>query len=193
MIQHEPWRGPKYRTAGINGQRLCVVGYSHWLGKGDKDTRGLTKKVVSGVIDGHYNFNFFNQIRSYFGFEDNAFWNHVIFFNYLGECIGGPEERFRKGTKDQIERANERFLNIIRNERPHKVLVFTRQGWSDLPCTREEKEEALDPKKFPDFSYGTYDAAGHIVTAFGLRHPQGAPRQLMREAVQYILKRKLPD
>jgi hypothetical protein len=71
MIQHEPWRGSAY-PAGIDGQRICVVGYSHWLGEGDKDTRGLTKKVVSGVIDGRYNFNFFNQISRYFGFHDNT-------------------------------------------------------------------------------------------------------------------------
>lgn len=88
MVQHEPWRGPKYRTGGIDGQRICIVGYSHWLAKGEKDSRDLTKRVISGMIDGSCDFKFFYQIRSYFGLEDNAFWNHVMFFNFLSECVG---------------------------------------------------------------------------------------------------------
>jgi hypothetical protein len=163
MTQHEPWRGPKYQTAGINGQRICVVGYSHWLAEGEKDSRDLTKRVISGMIDGSYDFNFFNQIRSYFsdfGFEDNAFWNHVLFFNFVGDCIGGPNQRYMRGTTEQEKRANERFLNVPRKELPHKVLVFTKRGW-----------RSLSPTKFPGFYYGTYDVSGHIVTAFGLRHP----------------------
>jgi hypothetical protein len=198
MVQHEPWRGPKYRTAGIDGQRICIVGYSHWLAEGEKDSRDLTKRVISGMIDGSCDFKFFNQIRSYFGFEDNAFWNHVMFFNFLNECVGGPNERYMRGRPEQEKRANERFLRVIRQKPvPHKVLVFTTRGWSTLPPCREEADgqdlRALNAEKFPGFSYGTYDVSGHIVTAFGLRHPQGASRQLMRKAVQYVLKRKIPD
>lgn len=200
VIEHEPWRGRKYRTAGIDGQRICIVGYSHWLGKGDKDTRDLTKKVISGMIKGCYDFEFYKQIRSYFtdfGFEDNTIWNHVLFFNLLSDCIGGPDQRYMRGTPEQEKRANERFLSVLQMERPHKVLVFTKRGWSTLPPCREEAGgqdlRPLNLENFPDFYYGTYDVSGHIVTAFGLRHPQGAPRQLMREAVKYILKRKLPD
>jgi hypothetical protein len=32
-------------------------------------------------------------------------------------------------------------------------------------------------------------AAGHIAMVFGLRHPQGAARPLMRRAVQYVLNK----
>ncbi len=97
-----------------------------------------------------------------------------------------------RGTKDQIKRAKERFLNLIREKHLDKVLVFSSVAWSRVPATREEEATGkgalgLDPKKFSGFSWGTYDANGHIVMAFGLRHPQGADRVRMRQAVRHIL------
>jgi hypothetical protein len=167
------------------------------LAEGEKDSRGLTKQVIAGMIDGSCDFKFFNQIRAYFGFEDNAFWNHILFFNFLSECVGSPDERYKRDTPGQEKNANDRFLNIIKKERPHKVLVFTKRGWSTLPPCREEVDgqdlRALNRENFPGFHFGTYDVSGHIVTAFGLRHPQGASHELMRRAVQHIVKRKLPN
>jgi hypothetical protein len=82
-------------------------------------------------------------------------------------------------------------MSILRTERPQKVLLFTKKGWQACPPTREESgSEAAPPQLgigFPGFSRGTYDVGGHIVMAFGLRHPQGASGELMSRAAQYIL------
>jgi len=192
MIQHIPWHGPHYQE-GIEGQRICIVGYSHPWGRGGKDSPNATKQIVSGVINGTEKIRFFSQVRRYFGFEDNAaFWNRVIFFNYIPECVGGPDDRYKRGTAEQVKHAKARFLSLIQRDRPHKVLVFTKQGWSTFPATREEEATGKNPpvlslKRFPDSSRGTYDAGGHIVMAFGLRHPQYANSLLMRRAVRQIL------
>jgi hypothetical protein len=191
MSEHIPWCGPQYEI-GINRERIAIVGYSHWSDEEDSDE--CTRDVVSRVITGEYSdIQFFNQIRSYFGFESNEeFWNRVLFFNYLPDSVGTGDERFKTGTVGQIERAKERFARIIGERRPHKMLVFTKRGWATFPPTREE-QAGNDPlplgKEFPEFSWGTYGAGvdHHIVMAFGLRHPQGAKGELMRRAVQRIL------
>jgi hypothetical protein len=50
MVQHLHWRGDNYK-AGIEGQRLAIVGYSHWGDDddyGDEGTRNCITKVISG-------------------------------------------------------------------------------------------------------------------------------------------------
>src|ERR1700739_1430469 len=198
MLQHIPWKGHRYEE-GINSQRICIVGNSHWVDEGEKDSIDSTIVVITKVIEGFWNIAFFTKIRNYFGFTcHREFWDRVIFVNYLPECIGGPNERYNTGTKEQIECAKQRFLTLIRKEHPHKVFVFSKQAWSTFPTTREEEAcgragPVLSPNEFPEFSWGTYDAGGHLVLALGLRHPQWADGQLMQRAVRYALNKPAPD
>jgi hypothetical protein len=191
MVEHTPWVGPNYRI-GIEGQRICIVGYSHYKLKNEICADDCTTSYLRKVRDGTRE-RFFGQIMGYFGFKDHqAFWNGVMFLNYITECIGDPKERYNSGTDSQIKCAKQHFLNIIRKKCPHKVLVFTRKGWSTFPPT-SEGPMALDPKDFPEFSWGIYHADGHIVMAFGLRHPQGATHSLMQRAVRYILDKPFTE
>jgi hypothetical protein len=194
LIEHKPWVGPLYRPEGINGQRIAIVGHFH---HGNEDNNQFTIETVAGMLNGEYTIPFFSTIRNYFGFEDNGdFWNRVMFFNYLPDCVGGAEERYNSGTEQQIMRAKARFLRILADNLPEKVFVFSNnerlgKGWPTLPPTCEEEASegciALGTQ-FPRFSWGTYrTAAGHIAMAFGLRHPQGASSLLMRDAVEHIL------
>ena len=191
MIEHEPWCGPLYREPGVDGQHIAIVGYSHHHDGVDYD--GLTIDVLRRWTDGERFANsLFPYVESYFdGIVQQDLWNRVLFFNYLPDCIGTGEERFNSGSKQQVERAKSRFLDIIAKHKPHKVLVFTKRGWSTFPETREEEAHTglrrLEPKELYDFTWGTYDANGSIIGAFGLRHPQFANGQLMRQAVQCIL------
>jgi hypothetical protein len=194
MIEHLHWRGDSYES-GIQGQRLAIVGYSHWgsdEGANADFTRTCVKRVMSGWK--HNSTRFFTSIQNYFGFEDPVnFWEKVVFFNFLPNCIGDENDRFGLGTEAQNHRGQQRFLSILRAERPHKVFVFTTKGWRSCPETREEinspDHAPLDfGIDFPGFSWGTYDVGGHIAAAFGLRHPQGADGELMRKVVQHILE-----
>jgi hypothetical protein len=192
MIEHIPWCGSDYQ-AGIDGQRIAIMGYSHHVE--EDDSNEVTRQVVQSVIDGEKSgadqYAFFCRIRDYFGFTSHReFWNRVLFFNYLADRVGKDEDRFKSGTDEQIKCATTRFDRIICKWRPAKVLVFTKKGWMQMPETREEKagcrQNELGPA-FHGFERGSYDADGHIVMAFGLRHPQGARKEVMRRAVQYIL------
>jgi hypothetical protein len=195
MIEHLHWRGDQYKI-GIEGQRIAIVGYSHWDDDDNSDpdsTRNCMMKIMSGDWKGR-KFRFFTCIRNYFGFTSNEdFWSRVLFFNFLPDVVGGGDARFNLGAEELRNRGKDRFLTILQREKPHKVLVFTTKGWQGCPKTREEIGPPEQPPlelgaEFPGFSWGTYDVDGQITMAFGLRHPQGASRGLMERAVRHILK-----
>jgi hypothetical protein len=82
-IQHIPWCGSNYGK-GIEGRRVCIVGYSHYKDNGELDTDGFTVGVLEDVIRGARRIAFFTQIKNYFAFKEHGeFWNRVLFFNYV--------------------------------------------------------------------------------------------------------------
>jgi hypothetical protein len=193
LIEHAAWEGPHYRKSGINGQQIAIVGHSH---HGDDDTNDYTLKTVQGVIGGRESYKFFDQIRDYFGFKDSAdFWNRVVFFNYLPDCVGPDEERYKYGTIDQIKRAKERFPRLLAKYRPQKVFVFGKTMWQELPSLREEEGSNASKGgiKGEGFFWGTYDLNGQIVMVFNLEHPQFAPKERQTRAVQQILAMPLQE
>jgi len=73
MLEHAPWVGPNYPGSGINGQRICTVGYSHHLDNSDLDREDFTKYVIGHVISDTPEPNsFFSPISGYFGVPDSA-------------------------------------------------------------------------------------------------------------------------
>ncbi len=186
MIEHEAHIGPEYHS-GIDGQKVAIVGYSHW-GDVEEDNNSGTQVCVRNVMSGKWRIRFFTQIRGYFQFTDHTlFWNRVMFFNFLPDCVGGPNERFGHGTPEQRKRGQERFLRLICAERPHKVFVFTKRWWAFPDATTKDKP--LDDP-FSSFCQRTYRKEDLAVPAFLLRHPLGANGELMRSVVSHI--RTLP-
>lgn len=191
MIEHQPWIGSEYPT-GIRGQRIAIVGYSHHHPVGSEDDAGSTVDCVSRVMSREYrDLNFFNSIRNYFGSKDHKlFWPQVMFFNFVPDTIGTSDERFAYATGEQVRRGVERLHRILSEHRPHKMLVFTKKGWDAMPATREDEAGKKAPDLGPgleQFTWGTYAAGDSVTAAFGLRHPQGAPGDLMRRAVEAAL------
>ena len=191
MVEHTPWRGPSYKT-GIGGQKLAIVGYSHYLQTDDTDDDDFTRQViVEDVLNRKRDLFFFNQIAGYFGM-DLDFWNHVVFFNFLPACIGCVDDKFREGTPHQLALGKARALKVFNDEKPDKVFVFTKKGWLAFPPTHEETAELDGTRPLgelfpPEFRWGTYQLSSHPVTACGLRHPQGADGEMMRKAVAKVM------
>jgi hypothetical protein len=184
MIEHTAWRGPSYED-GINGQRIAIVGYSHW-GEVGEDTVEKTRECIAKVISGDYkNIQFFTQVRNYFCYEDRrAFWYHVLFFNFLPNLVGGPNDRYGHGREEQRALGRKRFVRLIREHRPDKVFIFTGRHWA---FGENSERQQLGPD-FPKFTWREYRGEGHSTKAFFLRHPQGASKELMRRVVKYILE-----
>lgn len=199
MIEHIPW--PDERpTLGLNGRRIALVGYSHWRKQDEADTDEFTRDVIQTVLEDKCRraLQLLRVLPTYFGYgpTDPAFWNHVTFFNYLPECVGVTEEKFRHGSPSQIERAKARFLRILSNIHADKVLIFTSRSWA-LPQTLEQKsghENIPLGVEFPDFWRGSYEVSeGRIVHAFKLRHPMTAPSKLMQDAIRLIMSDARPS
>jgi diadenosine tetraphosphatase ApaH/serine/threonine PP2A family protein phosphatase len=191
LVEHDPWIDERRYHEGIDGQRVAVVGYSHYEGEDEPDGDDFTTSVVQRVISGEYRLPFFTNIRNYFGADDHAsFWPRVLFFNYLPDYIGGRDKKFEAGSPAQIERAQQRFKCLIRRYEPHKVIAFSKKAWTAFPETSEEESSvgtyALD--KHPPFRWGTYTVGKHRVLAFGLRHTLGADFAKMHSAIRSILR-----
>lgn len=193
MIEHMPWPGSNYAKHGLNGQRIAIVGYSHHRDECDPDHNKFTESVMKQVV-GEKDFRdaLFPYIPSYFGaMHATEFWHSVLFFNFVPECIGTTKDRYKTASPELVNRARRRFLKILADQRPDKVIVFTRKGWNQRPRTFEEETGGrcrLLGRGFPaSFTWGTYRTGRHSVKAFGLRHPQYANKETMLKAVKRIL------
>lgn len=190
---HERWKGAQY-PSGIDSQRIALVGYSHWNRDPDRfDRAQFTEDVIRRVMNGESSHSFFTQIRNYFNFDDHgAFWQKVLFFNYVPRCIGGPDERFAVADESWNDSANKRFREILARDTPDKVIVFTSKGWGSLPPFDAPLHSEFDPTSLAGAILrdpcGTYHAGAKPVMTFGLRHPQGAPAEIMCRAVKRILE-----
>ncbi len=194
-LEHLEWVGEEY-ALGIGGQRVAIVGFSHW-GNPEEEREGVTQDIVAAVCDGRSR-AFFDHVQHCFGFDDRAaFWSKVLFFNYLPDLVGTGDNRYAWGTQEQHGRARERFQRILDRRRPDKVFVFSMKAWDSMPPFRpaDPLAKPLGSGEFPrSFEWGTYDAGhgGHVTAAFGLRHPQDASMQLTLRAVGRAMDMNLP-
>jgi len=191
MIEHTPWVGSAYEQ-GLDGQKIAIVGYSHWLSDGEPDSPNVTIDVISRVVSGEYDdIAFFRLVREYFGNDDaSEFWKKVMFMNFVPEAIGTGDDRYESASGPDQIRGQQRFLKLMKEHSPDKILVFTTKGWTQLPRLREEsppgKAKPLGAE-FPAMSWGTYEGDLRPMMAFGLRHSQFARGEMMRRAVRFIM------
>ena len=191
LFEHHAWIGPEYK-AGIDDQRIAIVGHSHYRKATEPDDVDFTLNVIREAMEND-SVNFQNQISGYFGASNGNFWNRVIFFNFIPECIGsvdcGRDMKYDGGTPSQIEHGRSRTMRILDMYKPHKVFVFAAATWRKFPATREEAANKANHTLIPDcsHSWGTYEFDEHITVAVRLRHPQGATKEEMKLAVKAAL------
>jgi hypothetical protein len=180
MIEHHCWR-PTLYTEGIAGQRIAICGYSHYSDHRDHDE--LTSDIVGDVVSGAATYAFFTSIARAFGYDDKAaFYNRVLFFNFVPAIVGASEDKFAAASSAENERARARVRRILEENEPHKLFVFSEKAWAAFPKTDEEVGGLVAPDT--EVRSGNYTTSrGHRVIAFGLRHPQGASAIELREAV----------
>jgi hypothetical protein len=187
MFEHHPHQGPDY-FYGIEGNKILIVGNSHWLSKGEADHADITRQVVENVTSGKWRISFFSRIMLYFGFSNHDdFWRRVAFINYVPGAIGIDDERYnhiRSGA--DVEHARERFLRVIRDLKPDFVLIFSKKIRWALPAL----ETLPLAGGLPDAHMGLLKEGDHTATVFLLRHPQGARSSEMVSVIQSILSHR---
>lgn len=184
LIEHREWCPPGYADEGFAGQRIAVVGHSHW--SDDADDPEFTRKCMSNVIAGAWDISFFNVIPKYFEAESRAdFWSRVMFFNFLPSKVGGGAGRFGYGTREQLEAGRARVLRILDDHQPDNLFVFSTKAWNEFPLTIEGTQKAESGSALGWKHYET--AGGKRVKAIGLRHPQGSPLAATTERVSALM------
>lgn len=191
VIEHEPWIGDEYLT-GIEDQKVAVIGFSHHVNETDhpRVTADMMSVIAGEGPDpgGWRKIAFFVQVRNAFGFSNHRdFWKRVMFFNFIPNSVGRDDARYAPGSATQLQHAEQRVLQLFEAYAPNKAFLFSTKAWNNFPKTRE-RQAGDDPKmgeRFDDFRMGHYDFPQSTTTVLRLRHPQGARRALLADAVRY--------
>lgn len=150
---------------GLDGLKIAIVGCS-------RDQR---------VDDPEH--DFFRSVRKYFGDPPvGEFWNRVAHFTLMHDGIG-------------VQEVKTRFIDMLRETKPDKVLVFSMKAWRLLPPTAEEERGERCPvlaREFLVFSQGTFVVDGKIIGAYGFRDQPGALAFEMAASVRCALMLPVP-
>ena len=123
-MQHREWKGANF---GKSASRIFIVGYSH---HGVDDDANFTVGAIELVLaddPGMRIFPFFNRPHRYLG-EDvtkEAFWNSVVFLNFLPRVIGDGSKRFNWGSRDDHAEGLNRLRFLIDLHEATHVFVLT--------------------------------------------------------------------
>jgi hypothetical protein len=150
-----------------------------------EDTGRMTIDRISKVISGDLKMPSLARIRNCFGYDDHrSFWEQVMFFDYLPNCVEA-DEWFGRGTTEQIMVAKPRFMYLLREHRPAKVLIFAPKGRaSDFPRPHSGFK-IVEP--FPTFKWVTYSVGDYCAAAYFLRRPRATDVERLRPVVKYVL------
>ncbi|HEX8302085.1 hypothetical protein [Sphingomonas sp.] len=186
-MEHDPHIGEAYAKSP---DRTAIMGYSHWAQ--EPDHAAFTTQTMRSVIDGKYqDISFFNFIPAYFREERTYFWNRVMFLNFLPRKIGGPGDRFATGSAEATLAGKERALRLMEVYAPNRLFVFSRKAWEGLPSSLEDAAKVTAQRILEDQIFDRHHyhfRTGHVVQAFGLRHTQGAIKEVMTRAITAALR-----
>lgn len=136
-VVFHPWVGSNYRSTGLGGTRILVVGESHYAQTPVSDMAGFTQSVVKGYVDGEFTDRrarlFTTAGRLLIGDRGASHkqcrqaWENVAFFNYL-QAFKGDAARHRGGSLDW-GRGSEAFEEVHSSLRPDAVLFLGKGLW----------------------------------------------------------------
>lgn len=172
-IHFRPWKGTEYEK-GIGGKRLLVLGESHYS---DKDNPEQTQVVMRELLDyklgtGKYKpwmktFTVFERAvagRELSGEESAAFWNSVLFYNFVQEMM--PDRGFRP-TRKQFADSAAAFEEVLNEYEPDLVIAWGTALYDSTPV--------LDGRDTPSI---VYDDANIYTYEYTLR--SGKACRMMR-------------
>lgn len=183
-----PFVGRDYLSGGIFGQRVMVLGESHYCGErcagcGVPGQAGDCAAFTSGVIERYLDpkaerepwMNTYLKFeRSLVGHEtDQAerekIWQSLLFFNYLQVAM---DETRKAGTHEQYQQAQKAFYETLDQYRPESVIVWGKRLWNYLPGEerwRAEEDLVVDGEHVATGSYALDNGQRARVTA--VYHP----------------------
>lgn len=191
-MKFKPWVGDRYTNSSLIGQRLLVLGESHY-GDDSWGAEEFTQEVVrTWAIQKRHAF-FTKVAKLVLDLPDErwvdddlreTFWHSVAFYNYVQEYVG-PWARHRP-TDEMWEAAAVPFLDVLAELRPTAVLVLGSELWRRLPASDYIKPRSQHPMR-------VYRAPAGSSIAAEVRHPSapGFTYQPWRPRVRALLRHGL--
>jgi hypothetical protein len=170
----EPWIGPCYDTDGIDGNRLLLLGESHY-GDSEDERPEFTQDVVRKLVhDGrHRFFTILAKLLLGMGKEDRIdqddrewVWDRIAFHNYVQGMAGQDADG---SVPDQLwERSEKAFYEVVRTCEPDGMVVVGKGLSRHLPDLDTSPLTAEDDVlEIPHVSRGfSYDPWGGRVQQF---------------------------
>lgn len=131
---HLPWEGPAYHAAG---QRVLLLGESHYVTAPGDDAPTLTRDIVQAVRDGTRPLPFYTKAAQLLGGSGvatpqgrAAFWDGVAFFNYVPVVVGLASNA--EPTAAMWAAAPARFFALLAALAPTHVLSLGQRQWNHI-------------------------------------------------------------
>lgn len=175
-VHFYPWTGRDFFTAPFKGQRVLILGESHyqWLKDEPLDQyHHLTQDCVREVLGGEFRKAFWTHIAVAFlgerpTFEQlEKFWHSVAFYNYFQQSVGfGARVR---PTEEMWENSKPALSEVLERLRPDVVIVLGYALSDNLRSVSELYPLVLEGCPQGETRVLKYNGGRALM--FGIRHP----------------------
>jgi len=170
-VRFFPWVGMNYEEGWSNGNRLLILGESHYE---DADVTGwLTDDLISGVTTGNITHRFFTIVAqlitgdSCVELDKHKFWSKVAFYNFVQVPLSGARVR---PTWDEWLTGVQPFKDVVKLLQPEKIIVLGKQLWEVMPNDGIEGVDIVfGGKSATTYRYEMY--INKTISCLSLPHP----------------------
>ncbi len=175
-----PWVGSQY-AEGIKGERLMVLGESHYCANESEAVPQLTINIIHHILNPDSQHEGFINTYTKFGRalagkeqynkDRAAVWNSFLFYNYVQVPIS--ETRKAPQKQDFVD-AESPFFTVMEQYRPDCVIVWGNRLYNNLPRKGNQTEDLIlrDGKSVETWVYKLSN--GHTVNLLPITHPSAA-------------------
>jgi hypothetical protein len=141
MINFLPYVGPKYPQA-YEGKKILVLGESHYT-NGQPGWESITNDVVARFLAYHQGqgqfeswMNTFTKFAKSFkqgqmtAPEIVAFWQSIVFYNFVQEPMSGPRVA---PSAQQFKNSEAAFAQVLATHQPDLVIAWGGRLWNNIP------------------------------------------------------------
>ena len=172
-IFFQPWVGTEYKSGGVYGKKVLVLGESHYGDSPDStdDTIGTIKEFVYEYWGAPYQQTFLCFERALAGRELNQeereqLWNSIMFYNYFQKSTTGPRTEPDMTAQKESEEA---FRELLESYQPDAIIVWGQRLYNILPAwDGTESSIEVDGDSCPVWYY---PIKGKSIPAMRVYHP----------------------
>ena len=173
----KPYVGKNYKSGGIFGKRILVLGESHYCSKEEAcDT--LTEEVLQEYLNHEVNEGWMNTFKKFVralvgkttSSEDSfQIWDSLAFYNYLQ--VPMADNRLA-GTEEDYKNAEKPFFEVLDELKPDFMIIWGKRLWNKTPGTNWTLDTPVIVDNYEN-PVGTYMTPnGHkVITTPVYHHP----------------------